>query len=105
MKLATVLLTVVLLAVIAAPANAAGAWKNCGTVKGNRVSANKATSCALARKVARHDMEDFADGVRVRVKSPVNGRTYRFFLWYADAKRFVVHADAARGNLSVQVRY
>ena len=91
--------------VLAAPAQAA-AWRSCGTVRGNHVSANSVTSCALARRVARHNVNDFADGRRVRVVSPVTGRAYRFFLWFANSKRYVVHAAGARGRpLAVQVRY
>lgn len=90
--------------ILAAPASAAAPWKWCGRVDGNAVSAGRVTSCTLARKVARHDMDDFADGRRVRVKSPATGRTYRFFLWYSDAYRWVVHAHGTHGaTLSVQV--
>lgn len=89
---------------LAAPASAAP-WKPCGRVLGDRVQANRATSCALARNVARHDRQDFDDGARVAVRSPVTGRTYRFFLWFSDAKRWVVHANGGRHTtLSVQVR-
>lgn len=91
--------------ILAAPASAApGPWKWCGRVHGEAVSAGRVTSCALARKVARHDPDDFADGRRVAVRSPTTGRTYRFRLWYSDRYRWVVRARGDHGTtLSVQV--
>src|SRR3954463_10969193 len=103
-KLLAIVAALVAALAFAAPAHAAS-WKACGTVHGDRVSANRATSCTLAKRVARHDPDDFADGRRVPVKSPATGRTYRFFLWYQDGKRWVVHANGEHDTtLGVQVR-
>jgi hypothetical protein len=80
---------------------ASASSKNCG----HRIYAGKNTSCPLARalfkKVGRDD-ENIADGKRVRVKSPVNGRFYFFFLWRADARSFTCRANG-NGVLSVRI--
>lgn len=104
MKTRGMLITVAALALLLpAPSLAQAARKCDGTGQWwESVMAGSGTSCALAIAVAkkggRMGAERFADGVRVPVKSPVTGRTYRFYLWQADSRRWIVQAWGDRGS-------
>jgi hypothetical protein len=82
------------------PAQAASG-KRCGP----GLYAGAHTSCALARallqKVGR-DSENIADGKRVRVRSPITGKSYAFFLYRADGESFTCRAYGA-GVLTVRI--
>jgi hypothetical protein len=78
--LAAAVVAAALAGTTATAATAASGWKTCGNRIGYRVQANRATSCSLALKVGSHPATDFYDGLRVKVRSPVTGRTYSFHL-------------------------
>jgi hypothetical protein len=84
-----------LLAVTAPPSEAA--VKRCGP--GLRAGAN--TSCPLARALLRkigRESENIGDGRRVAVRSPITGRTYRFYLYRGDSRSFTCKARGDRGS-------
>lgn len=87
----------------------AAGWKECGSMGRTgmiRISASVATSCPLARKVARIPVSHFYNGRRVSVSSPVTGRSYSFSLWFEDCARYIVRARGDHGSiLKVRVWY
>lgn len=96
-----VLVGVVVVILFGSTPTASASSKDCG----KRVYAGKNTSCQLARALFRkvgRDPENIGDGRRVRVKSPVTGRKYSFFLWRADRRSFTCRAHA-NGVLSVRI--
>jgi hypothetical protein len=99
-KILTAASALALAVAVATPAHAASA-KRCGP----GLYAGAHTSCALARallaKVGR-DAENIADGNRVRVRSPITGKSYAFFLYAADGKSFTCRAYGD-GVLTVRI--
>lgn len=86
---------------VAVPADAVAAEKRCAP----GLYAGKVTSCAIAKALLRkigRDSENIADGRRVRVTSPVTGKSYAFFLYRADRRSFTCRAYGD-GALSVRI--
>ena len=55
----------------------------------------------MLKKVGR-DTENIADGKRVRVRSPITGKSYAFFLYLADRESFTCRAYGV-GVLTVRI--
>ena len=102
-RVRAVLVLAVLLAVLPSAAVAEGAARRCGP----GLHAGKHTSCALAKRLFRkigRDVEKIGDGRRVPVRSPVTGKTFRFYLHRADNRSFTCRARGDGGTmLSVRI--
>lgn len=86
---------------VAAATPAQAAEKRCA----RGLYAGQNTSCALAKALLRkigRDSERIGDGIRVPVRSPVTGKTYKFFLFRADRRSFTCRAEG-NGVLSVRI--